>query len=109
MRDNEENQILRKRVEFDPEYISDKNLELLYKLREQIQQRGKKMGKLFSLLHKDIMYLYDTLEINGKHISSVADCDDLIVTMSMELKRKEIERLWVKLIEEQDGMPFYRL
>lgn len=109
MHDNEEKQILRKRVDFDPEYISNKNLELLYKLKDQIQQRGKKMGKLFSLLHKDIMHLYNTLEINGKQISSVADCEDLIVTMSMELKRKEIERLWVELIEKQDGIPFYRL
>lgn len=99
---------LRKDVDIDEEYISYKSIEILQKLQEMLK-KGKKIGGLSFFIHKDWKELYETLKVNDKHISRADDCEVLIATIYMELKRSEIEKLWIELIEEEGGEFFYTL
>jgi len=72
-------------------------------------KKGKKIGGLSFFIHKDWKELYETLKVNGKQISRADDCEVLIATIYMDLKRSEIEKLWIDLIEEEGGEFFYTL
>ncbi len=99
---------LRKDVDIPEEYVSYRSLEILQKLQGMLK-KGKKIGGLSFLIHKDWKELYETLEVNGKQISKADDCEVLIATIYMDLKRNEIEKLWIDLIEEEGGEFFYTL
>ncbi|NDO45667.1 AAA domain-containing protein [Clostridium sp. MD294] len=99
---------LRKDVDIAKEYISYKSIEILQKLQEMLK-KGKKIGGLSFFIHKDWKELYETLKVNDKYISKADDCEVLIATIYMELKRNEIEELWIELIEEEGGEFFYTL
>lgn len=98
----------RKDIDITDEYISYKSIEILKKLQESFQ-KGKKIGGLSFLLHKDWKQLYESLKVNEKQVSNAEDCEVLIATIYMELKRSEMEKLWIELIEEQGGEFFYTL
>ena len=98
----------RKDIDITDEYISYKSIEILKKLQESFQ-KGRKIGGLSFFIHKDWKELYESLKVNEKQVSNAEDCEVLIATIYMELKRSEMEKLWIDLIEEQGGEFFYTL
>ncbi len=98
----------RKDIDIAEEYISYKSIDILKKLQESFQ-KGKKIGGLSFLIHKDWKELYESLKVNEKQVSNAEDCEVLIATIYIELKRSEMEKLWIELIEEQGGEFFYTL
>ncbi|MCI9355035.1 MAG: hypothetical protein HFE58_09625 [Firmicutes bacterium] len=99
---------LRKDVDITDDYVSYRSIEILQKLQGMLK-KGKKIGGLSFFIHKDWKELYETLKVNGKQISRADDCEVLIATIYMDLKRSEIEKLWIDLIEEEGGEFFYTL
>lgn len=68
--------------------------------------KGKKIGGLSLFKPKPWMEIYNIVSINDTRILSVTDCDILIASCELDIKRKEIKQLWNELIEQKGGISF---
>lgn len=66
-------------------------------------QTGKKISKLDLFFHKPWKEIIETVQINGKCISSSEDCGVVCDTITLNQMRSEIAVLWNELITKNGG------
>lgn len=69
-------------------------------------QTGKKISKLNLFFHKPWKEIIETVQINGKCISSSEDCGVVCDTITLNQMRSKIAVLWNELITKNGGVEF---
>lgn len=77
----------------------------LKEMREHLS-KGKKLSSINLLIHKEWYKIYSTIKINENNIDSVNDCDVLLATIQLSMKRKIIAQFWDELITKRGGTAF---
>lgn len=80
-------------------------VETLKEMKEYLS-KGKKLAGISLFKPRNWMEIYSNITIDNRSISSATDCDTLIASCELEIRRKEIKQLWRELIEQSGGISF---
>lgn len=97
--------IIGNRLDISEENISEKNIGILKEIKAHFNT-GKKINKISLFMHKEWKTLLSDFKINDKEISTSEDCDIIISIITLNIKRSEIKKLWIELIEKHSGIAF---
>lgn len=86
----------------DDDYIAP-----LKKMKEKFESKGK-LGR-FDLIKKEMANAYNAIDINGKRVSSAADCQSAIDYIVLQNKRNDLNNIWSELIIGDDSVHFDKL
>lgn len=87
------------------ERITTNTIDVLTEIKEHLDS-GKKISSITLFMHKEWKSLLASIRINNQEISSISDCEIVILLAQLELKREQISELWAELIEKHGGIDF---
>lgn len=97
--------VIGKSVDIDTSLVSEKTLSILNEIKEHLSQ-GKKLNTMGLLFHKEWKAILPEIKINGKEIETVDDVNVICSSISLDLKRSQIQALWDELISKHGGLAF---
>ena len=87
------------------ENILDGAITILNEIKDYLES-GKKLNGFTFLLHKEWKNILHEVKINNNQMETAKDIEIAISLIKLKLKRKELESLWIELIQKHGGIAF---